>query len=563
MLFILPGHLAHAMPRQRKRPGPFRRNFDAGFDWFRDKAFGTLAELSYSWRYVTAAIALAITIGAAGLYFSGQLRFDFFPTAEAESFTVSAQFQAGTPQEDMAAIIGDIEEAVGVVEDELSPQSPLIVTTYASLDLEEGRANFDVYLAPSEERTIRTPEITQALRDNLPTVAGVESIGVREFRGGPQGSAVDVRFVGANAATLKQAAEDLRDVLEGFDEVNSTFDTLFYGSPELIMNLNARGNALGFDLQSLGSQVRSAFQGRNVATIAANEDEITVRLRRVSDASGSSALREMWVRAPSGTYVPLSSVVDFSERQGFAFIAREEGRTAVSVRAAVEEGVDHAEILARLESDYLPQIVNRYNISYEFGGRQAEQNAAFADLGLGMTIALAVMYVIIAWIFAAYFTPLAVMAIIPFGAAGAVWGHYFMGQSLTIISMMGMLGLAGILVNSSIVLISRMNERRADGEGLRAAAIGAAKDRLRAVILTSLTDYRRPGAAPVRAKPGGSDADPHGADHCFRSSGSDAPGAVSGPGHPRHRCGYRRLRPLGVHDSQRPQLCRSAGRAAP
>lgn len=253
------------------------------------------------------------------------------------------------------------------------------------------------------------------------------------------------------------------------------------------MNLNSRGAALGFDLETLGSQVRDAFEGRDVATIAAQDEEISVLLEREGETAGSTALRNMWVRAPSGTYVPLSSIVTFSQDQGFAFINREEGRTAVSVRADVEDGVDAGEILSRLDRDYLPQIAADYGISYEFGGTQAEQNAAFADLGTGSLFALGVMYIIIAWIFAGYFTPLVVMLIIPFGIAGAVWGHYLMGYSLTLVSLMGMLGLAGILVNASIVLISRMNERMDVGEGLREAATGAAKDRLRAVILTSLT----------------------------------------------------------------------------
>lgn len=486
--FILPGHLAHSLPRQRRRPGWFRRNFDAGFAYFRDRMFGTVAHWSYSWRYLTAAIALAITISALGLLMSNQLRFDFFPTTEAESFNVSAQFQAGIPQNEMAAVIQEIEDAVSEVEHSLTPDGEdLIVTTYASLDLEEGRANFNVYLTPSEQRSVRTPVITQALRDNLPAVAGVESIGIRESRGGPQGQAIDIRFVGRDAATLKRASETLQDVLEGFPEVNSAMDTLFYGSPELIMTLNARGTGLGFDLVTLGTQVRDAFQGRTAGTIAAHEEEITVRLIRTTEATGSAALREMWVRAPGGAYVPLDSIVEFSERQGFAFIARENGRTAVSVRADVSEGADAGEILARLEADYLPRIAADYGISYEFGGRQAEQNAAFADLAIGAVFALAVMYVIVSWVFASWFAPIAVMIIIPFGIAGAIWGHYLLGHSLTVVSMMGMLGLGGILINASIVMIARMNERLAEGEGLREAAVGASRDRLRAVILTSLT----------------------------------------------------------------------------
>lgn len=494
--FILPGHLAHALPKQRKRSGAFRRNFDKGFAFFRDRMFGSLAELSYSWRYLTAAIALSITIGALGLLFSNQLKFEFFPTAESESFNVSAQFQAGTPQSQMAEIVQDIERAVSEVESNLTPNGEtLIVTTYASLDLEEGRANFNVYLTPSEARTVRTAAITQALRDNLPSVAGVQSIGIREFRGGPPGQAIDIRFVGASAGVLKQASEELQDILEGFPEVDAASDTLFYGSPELIMSLNARGAALGFDLNSLGTQVRDAFEGRNVGTIASNDDEITVTLLRGSDATGSAALREMWVRAPSGTYVPLDSIVTFSESQGFAFIARENGKTAVSVRADTIEGADANAILARLDADYLPQLTAKYGIGYEFGGRRAEQNAAFTDLGIGAIYALAVMYLIISWIFGSWFTPLAVLAIIPFGVAGAVWGHHLLGYPLTVVSMMGMLGLGGILVNASIVMMARMNERLADGEGLRDAAIGSSRDRLRAVLLTSLTTIG--GLAPL------------------------------------------------------------------
>jgi multidrug efflux pump subunit AcrB len=241
--------------------------------------------------------------------------------------------------------------------------------------------------------------------------------------------------------------------------------------------------------------VREAFEGRTVRTIAAQDEEITIRLERLSSAQGSAALLNLWVRSPAGAFVPLSSVVDFSERQGFDQINREDGRSVVSVRADTEDGVDSSEILNRLESDYLPAIAGRYGLDYKLGGRRAEQNAAFADLGIGALFALGIMYIIIAWIFQSYFAPLAVMLIIPFGSIGAIWGHYLLGYDLTIISVMGLLGLAGILVNDSIVLISRMQERLSEGEGLRSAATGAARDRLRAVLLTSLTTIG--GLAPL------------------------------------------------------------------
>ena len=486
--FILPGHLAHSLPKVRKRPGPFRRSFDAGFAVFREQVVGRLIDFSYRWRYATVAIAIAISVTGAALLMSGQLRFQFFPAAEGESFNIFASFQPGIPQDEMRDIIGQIEDAVSEVEAELTPDGePLILTTYANLDLENSGANFDVYLTPSEQRTVRTSDITQAIREAIPSVAGVERLGVRERRGGPPGRAIDVQFTGSDTATLKQASEDLQGVLEGFEGVTSISDTLRYGSPELVMSLTPRAATLGFDLDGLGTQVRDAFEGRQVRTVAAQEEEITIRLERMTGTEGSAALRELWVKAPQGGYVPLSALVTFDERQGFNRIDRVEGKSTVTVRADVEDGVDANDVLARLTADYLPEIAGRHNVGYELGGRAAERASAFADLQLGSLFALGIMYIIISWIFQSYAAPLAVMLIIPFGSIGAIWGHYLLGYDLTIISLMGLLGLAGILVNDSIVLISRLQERRAEGETLREAATGASRDRLRAVLLTSLT----------------------------------------------------------------------------
>lgn len=493
---ILPGHLAHSLPKKPKPPGRFRRSFDRGFGLFRDRAIVPLARLSFSARYVTAALALSGLLLSGALIASGKLNFTFFPTTEGESFNVFAAFQPGTPQQDMQGIVGDIEKAVEKVETDLAPDGEKLVrTTFANLDLDNGGVNFDVYLTPSETRSVRTPDITAAIRRIIPTVAGVERIGVREFRGGPQGRAIDIALSGTSAEKLKQASEQLQSALEGFDGVTAISDTLQYGPPEIVLKLTPAGESLGFTLADIGAQLRDAFEGRTVRTLAQNGDETTIRMREALSDTGSGALRNLWVRAPQGGYVPLSSMVTFSERQGFNRINREEGKTTVSVRADVEDGVNADGILARLENTELPRLVAQYGLSYSLGGRQAERAAAFSELGVGAVVALAVMYIIIAWIFQSYFAPLAVMLIIPFGVAGAIWGHYWMGYDISTISLMGLLGLSGILVNDSIVLVSRLQERMGEGEGLRAAAIGAAGDRLRAVLLTSLTTIG--GLAPL------------------------------------------------------------------
>jgi len=486
---VLPGHLSHALPKVRKEPGAFRRNFDAGFDFFKDKIFGFVADLSYRWRYATVAVALALTIVGVALIPAGKLGFEFFPSVEGETVTVTAFFQPGVPQEAMYDLVDELGKAVETVEKDLTPDGEkLIKTTFASLDLEEGRASLSIFLTAAELRSVRTNQIGRAIRENVPTIAGVDRISVREPRGGPPGRAIDVQFTGGEVATLKKASEELQAILEGFEGVQAISDTLSYGKPELSLELTPRGTALGFSLDSLGSQIRDTFEGRLARRVAQEEEEISIRVERQSTATGSGALRNLWVRSDSGNYVPISEVVTFSESQGFNRIIRDEGKTNVTVRADTDTSiVQAADVLERLENEHLDGITSKYGVDYSIGGTQAEQSAAFGDLQLGGIIALAIMYVIISWIFASYYTPLAVMLIIPFGVVGAIWGHYFLGYNLTIISMMGLLGLAGILVNDSIVFVSRLQERVEEGDSLEVAATGAARDRLRAVLLTSLT----------------------------------------------------------------------------
>jgi multidrug efflux pump subunit AcrB len=494
---VLPGHLAHALPKERKASGWFRRNFDNGFDFFKERIFGWLADLTYKWRYATVAVALSLGILGGALIPAGKLGFEFFPSVEGETVNVSAIFQPGVPQEEMYGLVEQVEAAIKKVEAELTPEGEkTIVTSFAYLDLENGQANLSIFLTPSELRSVRTNEIGRAIRENIPTIAGVDRISVREPRGGPPGRAIDVQFSGAEVPVLKQASEELQGILEGFEGVQAISDTLSYGKPELVLELTPRGRALGFSLETLGSQIRDTFEGKLARRVAEEEEEISIRVEQVTSGAGTAALRDLWVRSDAGNFVPLSEVVTFADQQGFNRIVREEGKTVVSVRADTDTTiVQAAEVLERLENDYLGAIAGKYGVNYSFGGTQAEQSAAFGDLQLGGLIALGVMYIIISWIFASYFAPLAVMLIIPFGVVGAIWGHYLMGYNLTIISMMGLLGLAGILVNDSIVFVSRLQERVEEGDSLAVAATGAARDRLRAVLLTSLTTIG--GLAPL------------------------------------------------------------------
>jgi multidrug efflux pump subunit AcrB len=475
--------------------GSFRRNFDKGFNWVRDKPFNALVSLSYSWRYVTIALAVAcVLVGVWGVMGSGRVGFVFFPSAEAENINARVVFNAGVPEEKARSVLQRIEAALGDAEQELTGgDEKLIVAAFSTLG-KAGRSTGDnvasirVQLTTSEERTVRTPEIVRAWRRAVPKIAGVRRVALFESRGGPPGRDIDVQLQGPDVSVLKAAATEIIPLVQTVEGVSGVSDDLPYGKPELTMQLTPRGSALGFTIDNVGRQLRNSFEGAIPRRFADGDDEITVRVSKIANQTGAAALRNFELRSPAGQFVALSQVVKITERQGFAAIERIDGKATVSVTADIDTKITTTEQAQEvLEVSGLAEIVSKYGISYRYSGRDEERRDAFADLQIGAIIALAIIYIVLAWVFASYWRPVAVMLIIPFGIVGAVLGHYLLGLKLTILSVIGLLGLAGILVNDSIILVSRLDERYEAGESIREAAIGASRDRLRAVLLTSLT----------------------------------------------------------------------------
>ncbi|OCW56407.1 efflux RND transporter permease subunit [Hoeflea olei] len=475
--------------------GRFRRAFDRGFDAFRDGPFNRLVQLAWSWRYVTLSLAIAmVMVLAIGLARSGRVEFVFFPSPEAENITGTLVFNAGLPEAVALKAIAAHEEALHAADRTLSGDGPssikAVFTSFgASSRSGSATARIQVQLLTSERREVRTADIVEAWGEMAPDIAGVSRFSISQARGGPPGRDIDVRLAGDRVASLKAAAADVVALLSGIDGISGLDDNLPWGKPELVMELTPQGAALGFSIAEVGRQIRNAFDGAIPFRFPRGDDEVTVRLVQRPASPGSQALRDFELRSPGGTFVPLAEVVDMTERQGFSSIRRRDGQSTISVTGDIDPAVTTTgAVVSGLEAGGgLDLIAARHNVSYSFGGRSEEQEDAFADLRLGTMVALSVIYIILAWVFASYWRPVAVLLIIPFGIVGAIFGHWLLGYQLTILSFIGLLGLAGILVNDSIILVARLEERRSEGDSLEAAAVGASRDRLRAVLLTSLT----------------------------------------------------------------------------
>lgn len=494
---ILPAHLRHDSGQFGRNPGAWRVRFEAAFNGFRDGAFRRAVAWSYRWRYTVLAGFIGAMIICLGLLAGGRIKFHFFLAPEAELVRASVVFTPGLPLEDQAKALKIVENAMAAAEVGLTGGASDLVTatftTYGSFDAFErvrlqNLAQIEIELTPAEKRTITTAQFVAAWRAAMPTIPEVTTLAISPIEPGPPNRAIAILIQDAPVEQLKAAAVDMSDALKRFAGVTAISDDLPYGKQEWILSLTPHGVALGFTLEGLSGQLRDGFQGAIANRFARGDEEVTIKVMRQQGLPGPAELERLQVRSPQGQWVPLSTVVTWREVDSFSLIRRDGGRRTVTLSADIDRAVTTAsEVAAVLDRDILPAIAAKHGVSYRFAGQIKDTQQSMADLKLGGLLALVMIYVCLAWIFEHYWRPLTIMAIVPFGLVGAVVGHVLLGMDLTVVSLIGLLGLTGILVNDAVVLVDRIGERLTEGEAVEDAAIGASQDRLRAVILTSVT----------------------------------------------------------------------------
>ena len=499
---ILPGHLRVSFQRHgqqvRRPPGGFRRRFDAAFDRFRNDRFRRLVRWAVGHRGITLAGALASLILAFGLIAGGRLGFTFFPNVEGRLIFASVTFSAGSPAQRVEDFLVHLQESLHETERDLG--GDLVVMSVASAGTAQtaggGPARFGqqhgsllVEMVSSEQRDISNREFIAAWEKRLQIPPGVEIFTLAERRAGHPGRDIDISLTGGDALALKLAAQEIMDVLKTVPGVLALEDDLPWGQEQLIYRLTPTGEALGLDVAGIGRQLRTAFDGALVQLFLDGGDEVEVRISLPDTLRHRlSGLENLPIMLADGGSVPLGNVIEFDHRRGFDALRHSEGRLTVSVRADVDRNRNNANrIRDNLRQNVLPDIESRYNVQIDFQGRARDQAATMVDLKRGALYAFILMYIILAWVFASYAKPLVVMAVIPFGLVGAIVGHWVMDLELTVLSLFGFFGLSGIVVNDSIILVTFYQQLLEKGMEVNAAIVEAACQRLRAVLLTSLT----------------------------------------------------------------------------
>lgn len=495
---ILPGHLRHSFVKmQNEKPHPRRVRFDQRFNHFRDHIFSPFVEGALRHRWVTLALVCGSFILAIGLLAGGKVKFNFFPTPEVPVLIGNVTFVAGTPEAEIDQFLADAEAALWETNKALGDLVTIAITR-RGINVTPGTnfvrmgsqfALFQVELLQPDEREVRNEKFIEEWQSRITTPAGLENFGVFTPGAGPPGRDIEIRLTGSDATEIKYAAEALAKELLNLPGVYGLDDNTPWGGEQLIYSLTPEGRSLGLSVSSIGQQLRNSFDGRLVQIFQDDGDEVEVRVMLPDDERDYIfGLDSLPIRTPSGETTALGNMVNFTTTRGFERLRHKDGKLAISVSADVDIAASNpTELRSLISESIFPRLESQFNIQAKFTGQAEDQAETLGDMQIGLVYALMLIYLVLAWVFGSWGWPLMVMAIIPFGLVGAITGHYLLGLDLTILSLFGLFGLSGIVVNDSIILVVFYKELRQKGLAVKAALVRASAARLRAVILTSAT----------------------------------------------------------------------------
>jgi multidrug efflux pump subunit AcrB len=519
---VLPAHLSRGNPQRSEHDaGTFVRRwrrfqgfFSDGLERFAHRIYRTFLKHTMEWRYLSLAVGIGLLVLALGMVTTGRMSFSFFPPVQRDFITVGLTMPHGTPVEVTRRAAEQIGSAVGKLRAELDPEHAppgrsLIkhvltsIGTQPTVNSHGGRsalpsvsgshiAEVVVELLPSEERSIDTGDVAQRWRELVGPIPEAEEL-IFSSDQFSAGDAISIRLQGPDIEHLQQAATRVQAALAQIPGVYDIADSFRAGKSELKLTILPEAEALGISQGDLARQVRQAFYGEEAQRLQRDREDIRVMVRYPAEERRSLGdLEDMRIRTADGVEVPFTAVARAELGYGYTNIWRVDRMRVVSVTADVDEEITTGgSALGLLRERSLPGILADYpGMSFSLQGEQREQNKAFGGLLRGLFGALVVIYALLAVPLRSYFQPLIIMSVIPFGIMGAVAGHLLEQiTTLSFMSVIGMAALAGVVVNSSLVLVDFINRRRAEGVPFREAVEMAGVARFRPIVLTSLTTY--------------------------------------------------------------------------
>ena len=505
--------MAHSISNSSKVKWYDRPSYvvNIGFVWFRENIFRPFIKVVIRARYVVLAGTLLVLASQIVLFINGSVTWRFFNAPEQSSVTGNFAMVNSATRADTLAMMTILQTTVDQLAKEYEKEHGRNPVKYVLAELggNSGRGlsgtenksidllgGISVELIDADLRSYSSFSFVGDLQDKIVRHPLLEAISFRGWRSGPGGDALDIQFYGADAVTLKNAAEALKTELEAFPAVSALEDDLAYDKEEIILELTPQGKALGFTIDTLGVVLRNRLNGIEAASYPLGPRSATIRVELPEGELTSDFLERTQLRANSGIYVPLADIVSVERKVGFSTVRRENGIRLISVTGDVsEDNPEEAEqVFDALKKEILPEIATLNQVEWRMSGLAEQEQDFLNDARVGMILTLLGIYLVLTWIFASWTRPLVIMSIIPFGLVGTIYGHFIWDIPMSMFTIVGLIGMTGIIINDSIVLISTIDEYSKE-RGIIPSIIDGSVDRLRPVILTTLTTVL--GLAPL------------------------------------------------------------------
>jgi len=498
-LLVLPAHLAHSKREGGTALGQavhrMHDRLSRAISRLIEKRFGPFLETVVRFRYLAISAAVAVLLIVGGYVGSGRLGLVLMPKVEGDEVDATAVLPYGSPLSRLVEVRDELLYSLKQVASEHGGDR-LVEGVVARI--EENQIFVTGFLTDPEVRPISTAAVAQLWRERSGPIGGLESLRFQSDRRGPgSGKALTIELAHRDISILDRASADLAASLAEFGNVTDIDDGYTPGKQQLDFKMLSEGRSLGLTANEVARQLRGSFYGAEVLRQQRGRNEVRVMVRlpkaqRISEHNVESFI----VQTAGGLDVPLGQITEVQRGRAYTTINRRDGRRAVSVTADVVPPDDTEKVLATARASILPGLVRDYpGLSYSFQGRQEEMRESLASLRSGFILAMLMIYVLLGIPFRSYVQPLIVMTSIPFGIVGAVIGHWMMGYSLSIVSMMGLVALSGVVVNDALVLIEYANRLRTSGTPPREAILNAGIRRFRPVLLTTVTTFG--GLAPM------------------------------------------------------------------
>ncbi|MCB9500817.1 MAG: efflux RND transporter permease subunit [Deferribacteres bacterium] len=498
---ILPAHIAHSKALSRGRqPNRVERLANRIFSFLKSRWYEPALRFCLNRRWIAIGLFTGLFMGAIGLLASGWLPFTFFPIVDEDAQIIKIELPAGTTKEKTKELITQIEQVTHVVNDEYKAQradgKDVILHHVTQVGPEENKATLTLYLLDGETRNLESFRIANAIQNKCDFLSETESTAF----GNPSffGSAISISLMGHDFAELVEAAQKItRSLTKKFPELKNITDSNEISGREFHIELTPQAKAIGLSLREVTQELRYGILGYEVQTLQRGLDEVRVNVRYDSDDIDSySDLENLKIRLGNNEY-RLKSIANLVPVRSTRIIHHENGMPVITVTAdQVDPYASTTVMQSQVEIEVLSEMRQRYpNIRFTFGGQSESAMETVASAQAAVPVVLLLIFISIVINFRSFKQAIVVLLLIPFAFIGIALGHIIHGISLSILSLYGIIAVAGIIINDSLVFVSRMNDVLQQGAPFVEAVFEAGLSRFRAIVLTSITTIA--GLAPL------------------------------------------------------------------